>query len=110
MRISDLTIRITFQKQAVQMDDIGNRKSQWVDERTVYAYPSYEGLGEKVFVGMEVDHSDMAFTVRDSSYLKSVRSPCHRINFNGDIYNIVSIDRMNYRHRYVKLRCQKERS
>ena len=57
MKISDLNRKITFQNKNVEVDGIGNHKSVWMDYITTSAYISFQGKGEEVFLGMEVDLS-----------------------------------------------------
>ena len=107
MRISDLNRKITFQNKAVEVDEIGNHKSVWMDYITTSAYISFQGKGEEVFLGMEVDRSDISFTVRFQNRLENINTSEYRILFDDEMYNIVSIDFMNYKNRLIKFRCKK---
>ena len=107
MRISDLNRKITFQNKAVEVDEIGNHKSVWMDYITTSAYISFQGKGEEVFLGMEVDRSDISFTVRFQSRLKNINTSEYRILFEDEKYNIISIDFMNYKNIFIKFRCRK---
>ena len=107
MRISDLNRKITFQNKAVEVDEIGNHKSVWSDYLSTSSYISFQGKGEEVFLGMEVDRSDISFTVRFQNRLKNINTSEYRIIFEDEIYNIISIDFMNYKNRLIKFRCGK---
>ena len=107
MRVSDLNRKIILQNKAVEVDEIGNHKSVWMDYITTSAYISFQGKGEEVFLGMEVDRSDISFTVRFQNRLKNINTSEYRILFGDEIYNIISIDFMNYKNRLIKFRCRK---
>ena len=107
MRISDLNRKITFQNKDVEVDEIGNHKSVWMDYLTTSTYISFQGKGEEIFLGMEVDRSDISFTVRFQNRLKKINTSEYRILFDDEMYNIISIDFMNYKNRFIKFRCRK---
>ena len=107
MRISDLNRKIIFQNKNVEVDGIGNRKSVWTDYLKTSAYISFQGKGEEVFLGMEVDRSDISFTVRFQNSLKNINTSDFRILFDDEKYNIISIDFMNYKNKFIKFRCRK---
>ena len=107
MRISDLNRKITFQNKAVEVDEIGNHKSVWSDYLSTSSYISFQGKGEEIFLGMEVDRSDISFTVRFQNRLKNINTSEYRILFEDEKYNIISIDFMNYKNRFIKFRCGK---
>lgn len=107
VKISDLNRKITFQNKAVEIDEIGNHKAIWSDYLTTNSYISYQGKGEEVFLGMEIDKSDISFTVRFQKRLIDINTSEFRIIFDDEIYNIISIDFMNYKNRFIKFRCKK---
>ncbi len=107
MRVSDLNRKITFLNKDVEVDEIGNHKSIWSDYLTTNSYISFQGKGEEVFLGMEVDRSDISFTVRFQNRLKNINTSEYRILFEDEKYNIISIDFMNYKNIFIKFRCRK---
>ena len=107
MKVSDLNRKITFQNKAVEVDEIGNHRSIWSDYLSTSSYISFQGKGEEVFLGMEVDRSDISFTVRFQNRLKKINTSEYRILFEDEKYNIISIDFMNYKNRFIKFRCRK---
>lgn len=107
MKISDFNVDITIEEEKHTKDNIGNFISTYEPYLKTKAYPSYEGASEIQFVGMEIDKNLISFTVRFQEKLKEVTSEKHKIKFNENIYNILGIDRMNYKNRYVKFRCKK---
>ena len=107
MKISDLNRKIIFQNKDIEVDEIGNHKSIWLDYLTSSSYISFQGKGEEVFLGMEVDRSDISFTARFQNRLKNINTSEYRILFEDEMYNIISIDFMNYKNRLIKFRCRK---
>lgn len=107
MKIADLNKKIIIQNKTVEVDKIGNHKSKWLDYLSTKAYISFQGKGEEVFLGMEHDKSDISFTVRFQQRLKSINTSEYRIILDDEKYNIISIDFMNYKNRYIKFRCKK---
>lgn len=70
---------------------------------------SGEGGSEKSVAGLIVDDSDISFTVRYCKALVGLDVTKHRVIFEGSLYNIVSIDHMNYKKKCLKLKCEKVR-
>lgn len=106
MKISDLNKKIIIQNKVVRVDKIGNHKSDWSDYLKTNAYISYQGKGEEVFLGMEQDRSDISFTVRFQNRLKNINTSEYRIILEDSLYNIISIDFMNYKNKFIKFRCK----
>lgn len=109
MEIALLNVKITFQKNSVVADDIGNRRNIWEDYYTCHATVSGEGGQEKAAAGLTVAESDIAFTVRFCKQAAEATPDGFRILFDGEVYNIVSVDHMNYRKKALKFRCEKAR-
>lgn len=109
MEIALLNVKVTFQKNEIVTDNIGNHKNVWVDCYTCHATVGGESGSEQVAAGTTVENADISFTVRFCKATDVVTTTEYRIFFRGDIYNILSIDHMNYKHKSIKFRCQKER-
>ena len=109
MEIALLNVKVTFQKNSVAADDIGNRRNVWEDYYTCHATVSGEGGGEKAAAGLTVVYSDIAFTIRFCKRAAEVTADGFRILFGGETYNIVAVDHMNYRKKTLKFRCEKAR-
>ena len=112
MNIGALRSRITIQENRVSVDDIGNHLSVWNDYFSCWATVSgtsgggqMGGQGEKA--GQITDHSDLSFTVRFSSETAAVGIKTHRIVFDGNAYDIVSIDLMNMKKKCLKFKCRR---
>lgn len=109
MEIGLLNVRITFQKNAVVVDGIGNHKNTWADYYSCHATVSGEGGNEKAAAGLTVEESDISFTVRYCKKAAEVTMDGYRVKFGDAIYNIVSIDHMNYKKKALKVKCEKVR-
>ena len=109
MDIALLNVKITVQKNETVVDTIGNHKNTWTDYHTCFATVSGEGGSEKSVAGLIVDDLDISFTVRYCKALTDIDSTKCRILFQGSVYNIVSIDHMNFKKKCLKFKCEKER-
>lgn len=109
MDVTLLNVKIVFQKNEVVVDDIGNHTSKWVDDYSCHATVSGEGGSEKAVAGLIVEDSDLAFTVRYCKKAAEVTVDGYRIKFGDALYNIVSIDHMNYKKKAMKFKCEKVR-
>lgn len=109
MDIALLNVGITFQKNTVIVDAIGNHKNEWADYYACHATVSGEGGSEKAVAGLIVEDSEISFTVRFCDKTAAVTEDGFRISFNRELYNIVSIDHMNYKKKALKFKCEKVR-
>lgn len=109
MEVSLLNVKITFQKSEVVVDDIGNHTNVWKDFYSCYATVSGESGMERAVAGTTVEDFDLAFTVRYCKKSAEVTAGGYRVLFGGELYNIVSIDHMNYKKKCLKFRCEKAR-
>lgn len=109
MDIALLNVLITFQKNEVVVDDIGNHINQWTDFYHCHATVSGEGGTETAVAGITVDDSDLSFTVRYCKKASFVEVIGYRIVFQEELYNILAIDHMSYKRKSIKFKCQKVR-
>jgi len=109
MKVSLLNEKILFQKNAVVSDAIGNHKNTWEDYYSCFATIGGESRNEKMEAGQTIDDVGITFTVRYCNQLVDMMSTDLRILFRGEIYNIFSIDHMNYKRKSLKFRCEKVR-
>ena len=109
MEIVLLNVKVTFQKNSIVADDIGNRRNVWEDYYTCHATVSGEGGQEKEAAGLTAADSDIAFTIRFCKRAAGVTADGFRILFYGEVYNIVAVDHMNYKKTALKFRCEKAR-
>lgn len=109
MDIALLNVRITFQKAEVTADAIGNRINTWTDYYSCYATVSGEGGTEQSAAGQTVDYTDASFTIRFCKPASEINTTEFRVCFGNEIYNILSIDHMNFKKKTMKFKCQKVR-
>ena len=106
--IAEKNERITFQKNEVEVDEYRNHTSSWSDYFTVWAYASTYISNEEESA-VTSDERRITFHVRWCSELSKVTSNGYRILFRGDVYNILSVDLMNYQNREIRFSCRKEK-
>ena len=112
MEVSLLNVRITFQKNAVEVDSIGNHKNTWADYYSCHATVSGEAgkqTSETDVAGTVADESEVSFTVRWCRKASAVDSTGYRVVFGGELYDILAIDHMNYKKKCIKFKCRKSR-
>ena len=109
MDIALLNVKIKIQKNTVITDAIGNHKNEWEDYYFCHATVGGESGKESSSVAQIVDDSDISFTVRYCRKVSNIDSTHFRIIFNEELYNILSVDHMNFKKRAIKFRCQKVR-
>lgn len=109
MKVLLMNERIQIQKAVVIADEIGNRKNGWEDYFSCYATISGEDGREEAESGQTVENGTICFTVRYCSAVSGISSTGYRILFRGVIYNIISVDHMNYKKKSMKFRCERAR-
>ena len=57
---------------------------------------------------VDYENETIAFTVRACQKTRELNSTQYRVRFQDQVFNIASIDRMNYNNREIKIRCKKE--
>ena len=110
MDIAAMNVRITFQKQDVVVDEIGNRTNEWRDYYSCFSTISNSSgktYTESEGAAATLDELDIGFTVRFCQKTFDVNSTGYRIIWNGDVYNIVKVDYLNMKKRGLKFRCRK---
>lgn len=109
MDIARFNEHITFEKNAVVVDQVGNHKNSWTEYFSCHAYASTFQGNEGEEAGTTSEEESITFTVRFCSELSGVTSTKFRVRFHGETYDIKSIDPMNYQRRYLKVKCTKEK-
>ncbi len=112
MEVSLLNVKISFQKNTVDVDGNGNHKNTWVDYYYCHATVSGEAArqtSESEVAGTMVDGSDISFTVRWCRKASVIDSTGYRVVFGGELYDILAIDHMNYKKKCLKFKCRKVR-
>ena len=108
MKIGRMNERITFQKNEIVSDQYKNRVSVWSDYFSCWAYASTYVANEDGNVVISEDES-ITFQVRYCPELEAVTSTGYRILFHDTVYNIRSVDRMNYQKQEIRFACRKEK-
>ena len=112
MDIGLLNEKVTFQKNVVSVDAIGNHRNVWEDFYSCFATIGGEsGMGakEKEAAGTTVDDSTMTVTVRYCQKASEIASVTHRLLFHGEIYDLIGVDHMNFKKKCLKFSCRKAR-
>ena len=112
MKIELLNVRIFISKSTVVTEAIGNRRNEWTDEYCCFATIGGEGLAssrEAETAGTVVEDVGMTVTVRYCKKTAGIRSVTHRILFRDQVYDIVSVDHLNYKKKCLKFTCRKVR-
>ena len=107
MDIARLRARIMIEKATVKVDRIGNRTNGWEEYYSCCAYPDTYLVDESPGK-VDYENETIAFTVRACQKTKELNSTQYRVRFQDQVFNIASIDRMNYNNREIKIRCKKE--
>jgi len=107
--INLLNVKITIQKNSTIVDEIGNHNNDWLDYYTCYATVNGEGGKEISVAGIIADDSDISFSIRYCTKSSVVNNTEYRVLFQENVYNILSVDHMNFKRKSLKLKCQKAR-
>ena len=112
LNVSLMNEKVTFQKNTVVTDVIGNHKNGWEDFYTCPATIGGEGMAsskEKEEAGNVVEDVGMTVTVRYCRKASEIGSTTHRIVFRDEIYDITNVDHMNFKKKCLKFSCRKVR-
>ena len=112
MDIVLLNEKVTFQKNTVITDSIGNHKNGWEDFYICHATIGGEGMAsskEKEEAGTIVEEVGMTGTIRYCKKASEIGSTTHRIIFKGEIYDITNVDHTNFKKKCLKFSCRKVR-
>ncbi|MBD3948448.1 phage head closure protein [Tuanshanicoccus lijuaniae] len=111
MKVSLLNERLVIEKSDVSVDEVGNHVTQWLPYYECATTISHESPIETTATGAIWDHRKVDFTIRYSQEVANLTTTKYRIQFRGELYNIMGIDHFQYKKRQLKLHCQKvERS
>ena len=109
MKIELLNVRIYLSKNTVTVDSNKKNKNEWQPYYTCYATVSAEGGKEMTDAGMVVDDSTIDFTIRWCAQSAVITSTGYRVQFQDELYDVLSVDHMNYKRKSIKLHCRKVR-
>ena len=111
MHIGLLNEWVMFQKNTPKKDAIGNHYSEWQDYFGCFATigGEYDYDKERDVASQIVDESVMTVTVRYCRALSRVKTLDYRLIFHDELYDIVSVDHMNFKKKSLKFFCRKAR-
>lgn len=109
MDVALLNVKIVIEKNEVMVDEIGNRRNAWAEYYSCFATVGGESGRETSVAGITVDDSDISFSIRYCKKASFINNTEYRVVFEGETYNILSVDHMNYKKKSLKIRCQKVR-
>ena len=100
--------RIIVQRNTVTVDQYQNHRNTWTDYYSCAAYASTYAAKE---AGNEVtsEERSITFEVRYCPELSFISSIGYRVLFQEQIYNIQSVDMMNYQKDIIRLACVREK-
>ena len=102
MNIALMNEKVIFQKCSVVKDGIGNHRNEWTEDYCCFATIGGEGLASS-------REAETAGTVvEDAGMTATVRSPPSSL-FRDQVYDIVSVDHLNYKKKCLKFTCRKVR-
>lgn len=107
MKVSLLNEKISIRQSVVEVDKVGNHKTEWRDYYTCYATISSESPQEVTDVGNIWDGSKIDFTIRYCLKVSTLTSTDYRAQFREKLYDIKGIDHMHYKKKCIKLHCQR---
>ena len=112
MIVELLNEKVTFLKNAVVTDAVGNHTNEWDEYYTCFATIGGEGMAsskETEIAGAIVEDVAMTVTVRYCRRVSVVNSTSYRIRFRDELYDIVNVDHMNFKKKSLKFSCCKVR-
>lgn len=97
--------KIEIQKVSNTYDNIGNPKQTWKKVHEGYAY--INGLsGKEYWEAASIQQENtLEFVFRWKKFFNEMDTTRYRLRFNGKIYNIHSIDNIQFRNKTVKIRA-----
>ena len=109
MNIGLLNVRISVQISTTQTDSIGNHMNVWQEYYSCAATLSGETGQEANDAGTTVDNTKADFTVRYCELTSAITPLRYRIIYDGELFDILSVDHLNNKRRAIKIKCKKAR-
>ena len=108
MNIAAMNKKITFQRLSVVTDQYGNHKNEWQADFTMSATIGGESGQETNEAGQTIPKDSFSVTVRWCAKSAQVTTDGYRIQMDDKLYNILSIDHLNYKKKALKFICSRE--
>ena len=107
MNASMLKNKITIQKKTAIPDDIGKISEVWSDFMVVHAYANLSGQ-ELIVAAANGQQDTVTFSVRYCRALADLNSNDFRIVFMGRVFNILTVDNVQFLNVELKIRAVEE--
>lgn len=105
-KIARFNERLTVQKNETTVDKYGNHKNAWTDYYSCYTYASTYQYDKEEEAATTKEEQTVNFEVRWCSELASLDSTHFRIVFKEAVYDILSVDFMNYQKKTIRIVCK----
>ncbi|OLR55049.1 hypothetical protein BHK98_02580 [Hornefia porci] len=103
MDIGSMRRRLLIEKHETVIDKIGNHTSKWTDFHSCFCYANLSS-GDEYGVSPEtIEQGSVTFIIRWAKKLAGLNSKEYRIRFQGEAYNIVSVDDVQFRHEKLQI-------
>ena len=108
MNASMLKNKITIQKKTAVPDDIGRISEVWSDFMVVHAYANRLSGQELIVAAANGQQDTVTFSVRYCGALADLNSNDFRIVFMGRVFNILTVDNVQFMNVELKIRAVEE--
>ena len=108
MNASMLRNKITIQKKTAVADDIGKISEVWSDYMAVHAYANRLSGQELIVAAANGQQDTVTFSVRYCRALADLNSNDFRIVFMGRVFNILTVDNVQFMNVELKIRAVEE--
>ena len=108
MNASMLKNKITIQKKTAVADDIGRISEVWSDFMVVHAYANRLSGQELIIAAANGQQDTVTFSVRYCGALADLNSNDFRIIFMGRVFNILTVDNVQFMNVELKIRAVEE--
>ena len=109
MDIALLNKRIIVLKQVINTDDRKAQTSDWEADFCVWCTVSNESGSVVSGEGLTQASENISFTLRHSRQSAAIKALKNRVLFEGDYYDVLSVDHNSYKGKLIKINCQKVR-
>ena len=103
MEVGTMRSRITLQKATLSVDEVGNHINAWADYHSCFAVANLVSGKEYAVAGQVQNGDTLQFVIRWCGKLRDLNTTQYRIVFQGDLYNIINVDEVLFRHESLKL-------
>lgn len=108
MNASMLRNKITIQKKTAVPDEIGRISEKWSDFMVVHAYANRLSGQELIVAAANGQQDTVTFSVRYCRALSELNSNDFRIVFMGRVFNILTVDNVQFLNVELKIRAVEE--